>query len=370
MLAGVYLIENMPLGAIGGSFIFTYVVQPLLWLLVVLAVWYFPRARATGRLRLKGFLNLLAFICAAFYILMMLAGGMLDGFGRSPYSFTPLGILTNLVFVGSALLGVELARAFLINNLAERRPFLVISLFSIFFAVLNLSLRRVLTLNSIYEFTKYAGNFLLPALSESFMTSYLAYLGGPIPALIYHGTLQGFQWFCPILPNLGWITKTFLGGFIPFISMIVVQQVYLLQTKEIRNNSRNKESVFGWIITSISSVLIIWFAVGLFPVYPSVIATGSMEPMIKPGDVTIMKKIKDTDIKTGDVIQFRHEDIFITHRVIDIKDEQGKRYQTKGDNNPSPDSELVVPQQVKGKLMYIIPKIGWPSLILRSSEGG
>ena len=44
------------------------------------------------------------------------------------------------------------------------------------------------------------------------------------------------------------------------------------------------------ILTGVTGVLIIWFAVGLFPIYPSVIITGSMEPLIKPGDIVLLKK--------------------------------------------------------------------------------
>ena len=51
------------------------------------------------------------------------------------------------------------------------------------------------------------------------------------------------------------------------------------------------------------SVAIIWFAVGLFPLYPSVILTGSMEPDIMPGDVVLVAKWIVTLLRS-DIIVF------------------------------------------------------------------
>ena len=117
-----------------------------------------------------------------------------------------------------------------------------------------------------------------------------------------------------------------------------------------------------WITTGIISVLIIWFAVGVFPIFPTVILTGSMEPSLYPGDIAIMRKVKPENIKDGDVIQYFRRNIFIIHRVIDI-DEDGE-FQTKGDNNSAPDSELIGVGQVRGKMIGTVPKLGMLRLIL------
>ena len=64
-----------------------------------------------------------------------------------------------------------------------------------------------------------------------------------------------------------------------------------------------------------------------FPVYPSVIATGSMEPMIKPGDVILVDKATSIEeiysLREGDVIQFSRDAILISHRIIEIVEEEG-----------------------------------------------
>src|SRR5690606_35356850 len=117
-----------------------------------------------------------------------------------------------------------------------------------------------------------------------------------------------------------------------------------------------------------------WFTVGVFPIYPSVIATGSMEPMISPGDIILVKKIVNMDginaLKEGDVIQFKRGEILISHRIVDVieNDKEGLQFRTKGDNNSTVDTNLVRPQDIKGKVEYTIPKIGWLTLFIKSNQ--
>jgi signal peptidase len=142
----------------------------------------------------------------------------------------------------------------------------------------------------------------------------------------------------------------------------------------LKKKQQEDEDLVSWIITSIISIVIIWFSVGVFPVYPSVIATGSMEPEIKPGDVILVEKVKDMDdinaLKIDDIIQFQRDGVLISHRVIEIKDseESGLQFKTKGDNNPTPDTDLVKPQDIKGTVIYKVPKIGWLTLLVKGDK--
>ncbi len=101
-----------------------------------------------------------------------------------------------------------------------------------------------------------------------------------------------------------------------------------------------------------------------------VIMTGSMEPNYNIGDIIIDKEIEKEDIKIGDVITYSVGDgkHTISHRIIKIVEENGETlYQTKGDNNNAPDSELVSYNQIQGKAIYKIDKIG---LILKGVTTG
>ena len=89
--------------------------------------------------------------------------------------------------------------------------------------------------------------------------------------------------------------------------------------------------------------------------------TGSMEPSINVGDMVISKTVSTEDIHVGDVIIYYYSDSSdtVTHRVIDITNENGiTYYRTKGDNNNAPDTNLVPYDKVVGKVVTILYGFG------------
>ena len=59
--------------------------------------------------------------------------------------------------------------------------------------------------------------------------------------------------------------------------------------------------------------------------------------------------------------------ILISHRIIEIiEDENGKGYLTKGDNNSAADTRIVRLDQVRGKIVEVVPKVGWLTLLLKN----
>ena len=98
------------------------------------------------------------------------------------------------------------------------------------------------------------------------------------------------------------------------------------------------------------------------------IMSDSMMPKYKVYDVVIERLVSKEDIKIGDVITYvnnNDKSISITHRVVDIfiKDND-YYYRTKGDNSPLEDNDLVSYNQILGKVMFTIPKIGKMQFIL------
>ena len=104
---------------------------------------------------------------------------------------------------------------------------------------------------------------------------------------------------------------------------------------------------------------------------PFIVLSGSMEDTIMPGDLILTKEIDALELKEGDIISFRTNKYnVITHRIINIVDENGERkYYTKGDNNNSADSEPVCNEQIEGRYRYRIPKLGEIALNLQKPIG-
>ena len=103
---------------------------------------------------------------------------------------------------------------------------------------------------------------------------------------------------------------------------------------------------------------------------PFIILSGSMESEIMPGDIAIVQEIDVDKLKVGDVIAFKSEDIVITHRISEIKKENGIiKYITKGDNNNTDDMDAVLQKQVEGIYKFRIPKLGNLAIFIQTPIG-
>lgn len=108
----------------------------------------------------------------------------------------------------------------------------------------------------------------------------------------------------------------------------------------------------------------------LFGTYQSLlIRSGSMEPSIMTGDVILIKTMEEYIEK--DVITFKEqEERIVTHRIVKETNEAGKKaFITKGDANRSIDNDVVEPAQVLGKVVFIVPKLGFLATFVRTPIG-
>lgn len=368
----IYMLDGLPVSSLVSGTLFTYIVKPLLWLGVTAFIWQIPHIKPTAKLRYKKFMYLWAFIFGIAYVLINLTAGLLIGMGRSPYSHSLTGIVTNLIYAGSMLTGREFIRSYLVNSFTKKESYSVFVIIALMMTLISFSINKYLGLNNIEGTVQFAAEYFAPEFSQNLFASYLVYLGGPTVSIIYLGIIQIFQWLSPILPNLKWIITALLGILSPIFFLMTFNSVY--SGIALKKKRKEDEDVLSWIITSVVSISMIWFAVGVFPIYPSVIVTGSMEPGIMPGDVIIVEKITGMEdinnLKINDVIQFHRDGILISHRIIDImnNEETGLQFKTKGDNNPGPDSTPVKPQDIKGTVKYKIPKIGWLTMLIKSDK--
>lgn len=94
------------------------------------------------------------------------------------------------------------------------------------------------------------------------------------------------------------------------------------------------------------------------------VMTGSMEPAYQVGDIIVIKKTNENELQVKDVITFISTDEElngqpITHRIIDITEENGqKKFETKGDNNQIADETPVTSDRILGKVQLRIPFVG------------
>ena len=111
------------------------------------------------------------------------------------------------------------------------------------------------------------------------------------------------------------------------------------------------------------------------PLYSAyVIISGSMEPSIHVQDAIVIKR--EENFKIGDVCTYISKDprylgIMITHRIIgtDVNERGEKVYIFKGDANYSADQLAVEYDQIYGKVIMRVPKLGYIQYFLSSAYG-
>lgn len=108
---------------------------------------------------------------------------------------------------------------------------------------------------------------------------------------------------------------------------------------------------------------------------PMTVLTSSMEPTYPPGTLVIVQPLDPQDVRIGDAITYQIEsgrDAVVTHRVIAVtsSSDGSVTWTTQGDNNAVPDAAEVIPEQLRGKVWYSVPWIGYLNNMVNGDARG
>jgi len=143
--------------------------------------------------------------------------------------------------------------------------------------------------------------------------------------------------------NLNTKTQTFLKTIKDFFSVFFIALIIMITIIMILIK------IFGWNMFSINSA--------------------SMSPQYPVDTLIIVQPVEPDDIQIGDVITyvFNEEGLPVTHRVINI-DKQNKTFTTRGDANNSEDPMPILWDNLIGKVVLKVPKIGKPVRFITAKE--
>lgn len=367
----IYLIVNFFLPGKVSADLFLYVYQPILWSSLAILAWLGWRFGLASRPKLGLPLAVTAFLVAFCQIAVLIIAGLFLGFGYSPYDHQPSGVLRNMLYLFTLLAAVELLRAFLAARFKQRHPLVSFILVSFFLSMLRIAPATFGQFDNIQSSIQIIGERLLPSLAQNMLATLLAWLGGPLASIAYLGILQLFEWLSPILPNLGWFVTAFIGTVLPAFGMLIVYNRFIAEPGEQElSEDRKNGSVTSWALVAVFTLVLVGFNTGLFGVHPSLIGSGSMSPSLMVGDIVITQYVPVEEIRVGDVISFREYGQSIIHRVVKIMNDADQvSLITQGDANNTPDPP-VTSSSYEGKVVFIIPKIGWVSIFIRNALVG
>ena len=125
------------------------------------------------------------------------------------------------------------------------------------------------------------------------------------------------------------------------------------------------------LVVSMVASLSLWIALpwAFLGWSPTLVTSGSMAPLVAPGDVVMVRPVAPEELATNNVVLYDRPDTGrVLHRILEARPDG--TFVTGGDANTSPDSAAVNPEDVQGAAVLAVPWIGRPSLWLSQERFG
>jgi len=135
--------------------------------------------------------------------------------------------------------------------------------------------------------------------------------------------------------------------------------------KSVKRNVLYGAGTISMLMISMASSLSLWIALPWAFLHwsPTLVTTGSMEPLVTPGDVVMVRPVAPAELTPNTVVLFQRTDgERVLHRIVEQLPDG--TYRTQGDANDVPDSEVLHLEQIRGAAVLAVPWVGRPSLWL------
>jgi len=362
----IYIILNV--SVITASMpLYNEVINPLLWI-GLCAVAVFLSRGETLRVKDEGNKTQSLIIALIIYSIFYFLLGLVFGYQRTPYSKDLFSIIKNLW----SFVGIIFFQEYIRNAMVriEKKKVLNFILITIIFAVVNISFGGMIDrFKEIKDAFIYTTSVLIPLFVTSGVLTYLSYIGGARLPIIYRLFMTVPEFILPIIPGLDSFVTAVLGVAAPLAVFVYLNFVHVSKTERMTKRAKRKYNPVIYVPTFIFIGVVVCFVIGVFKYQPIAVLSGSMSPTFNRGDAVVIRKIGDeekSNLKKGDVIQFVNGSKYVIHRIVNLTtDEYGnRRFITKGDANNANDVDKVKYDDIIGKVSFIVPFVGYPSVWL------
>lgn len=332
-------------------------------LLIICIIVYFLLPTSERRIRYKYEKNQNILIALFTYFIIYFLSGLIFGYEYSIYKKDLLSIIKNIYMFIIPIILQEYIRNKLIVNTKDN--LINNSLISIIFIIININFNYLL--NNIIDFSigfKYISVELFPTIITSFIMTYISRIAGKKSTMIYRSFLKIIPIIVPIIPSLPWILTSILGILLPMFIYFNISYFDMLYSRRERRFSLNKDN--SDIPLFLITIIFILFILKIFKYFPVAVLSDSMKDTFSRGDTLVIEKIDDNNlknIKEYDIIYYKKDNKYIIHRIVDVKEENGKKvFITKGDNNKTEDEWKVYEEDILGIMKFSVPYTGYPAV--------
>ncbi len=246
---------------------------------------------------------------------------------------------------------------------------LMVIVTTIFFIILDLAgqIDKSIFLTPYSSFT-FLAITVVPAISVNIFASYVCYMAGYKPVILYLLIKNLYVYFVPIIPNPNEYLYSIIELIVPMIFLFRIYKFFLKDRDEYVLREYHKKRIVPLILPTIGIMFLVYITSGYFYYHAVAIASGSMMPKIKKGDVVIIEKNRDFEnLEIGQVIAYKKGNIIVVHRLIKKIMVDGMYYfYTKGDANDFVDNYEITEDMFIGRVDRKIPVIGYPTVWVNS----
>lgn len=340
---------------------------PLLLILVFILLIIFLGYEKDSFKRTKDILLTVLIYVISYYLFIYIVGIFL-GFLRSGYSLKIVNIIKNVFPVLLVQISKELLR-YQINLKGEKKKLILILSIIVFVLVDVSSVLFLYDLSNPQDILKLIEITIFPAIADNILMTYISIKAGYKVCIIYQLLMKLPQYIVPIIPDLGDYLDIIFRMILPCLVLytIIVTNKDKRKEKDKANLiNKNRIMKISYVASIILLIIVVYLTSGIFTYYAITIGSGSMEPKISKGDITIVKKIKDvSSLQLGDVLVYEKEQKVVVHRIVDIKQQNNQFiFTTKGDANNDDDNYPVYESDVIGIVKFKIKFLGYPTIWL------
>ena len=361
----VYLLIKFFLFETSNYVVFQNLVNPIFWLLFATLTYIVLKDyEVRTKYKYDKVQNIIIILIS--FIIVYFGLGLVVGYQYSPYSHTLMNIFKNLIMFIPIILFQEYVRyKLLVTDKKSKFLYIIVSLF---YTAIILNVHSFIdnTASNVSLF-QYVCESLLPSLTTSFLCTYLALNVKWDVSFYYRALMVALPILVPILPAFNWLMAAIIEIVLPFIIYLSINNLDIIKSR-LSRRVRDKSGALSNIVFVVFVSVFVMFIVGVFKYMPVAIMSNSMVPKFRRGDAVVVLKCDNkclNELKVYDIIYFRVDSDFIVHRIVDINTVNGEIvYTTKGDNNNSVDHWDLKKSDIKGKVMFSIPFVGYPSVML------
>jgi len=306
--------------------------------------------------------------------IVIVAVSFFFGAGMNLNMASPVVVAYSLWNYGVIVILGELVRYKLIKSANQRELMIVVFIVTLAITYGNMNTLRMFVIGSMST-RDVLFEVAFVHLVISSVASYFSIKGNfysvVIIAFVYTMTPYLLPIVTPLVFSLIISGTAFTSAIIYYILVNENKKSQLRREKRTENYA--KRPILWYATTALLISVTIAFFIGIFPIYPIVVLTGSMSGTFERGSIVLVERIPSNEAFTrvgeGEIIHFVSPNgVEYIHRVIDFRYDifGGRQYITKGDASDLVDPFPVAQDEILGVVRAFFPHIGHPYIFFWS----